>query len=368
MHKTLTLILASYNMEQYLFRCIDSLGIDALNDVKLPDDGALADRLEVLIINDGSSDKTSEIAHELEAKYPGTVRAIDKPNGHYGSCVNRGLAEAAGTFIKLLDPDDTFDSTAFQSYLRFLVEACETGSGEEIDLVISDFQKIDCEGKAYDICRSFPYPTDCAFEIDVLARNKFSYFLMPAIAYRTERLRKMRYRQTEGVLYSDTEWVLIPLCLVRKARYFPVRLYLYSMGREGQSMEAVAYRKNIAQLVTVKRNIVAWIAKQSEYASTINRDTVQSFVVNTVNNLYISFFLEHSAVEIDDLLRGFDKELKQLDRDLYGRLRSLTLPSRHGFHYIRFWQDHQWSNKIVGGYLRCYSPLARWAGSLLARN
>ena len=359
MHKTLTLILASYNMEEYLPRCIDSLGIDVLNGVKLSDGCSLADRLEVLIINDGSSDNTSEVAHGLEAKYPGIVRAIDKANGHYGSCVNRGVAEATGTFVKLLDPDDTFDANTFQSYLRFLAEVCEMGDRGEVDLVVSDFQKIDFKGNAYDVCRSFPYPIDCAFDVESMAKYGFYYYLMPAITYRTERLRGMGYRQSEGVLYSDTEWVLTPLCCVRKVRYFPKLLYLYYMGREGQSMEAETFRRNIVHLVKVKRNIVAWGARQEEYASDANRITIQSLILKSVGSLYISFFLEHGPKEIGTLLRGFDAEIMCLDKRLYAKLRAITLPRRHGFHYIRFWQDHKWADGLVCWFLHCYVPLVR---------
>ena len=86
MNKTLTIIIPSYNMEKYLDRCLSSLIID---------DG-LMDLLEALIINDGSKDRTSEIGHQYETKYPGTFRVIDKENGHYGSCINRGLTEAKG--------------------------------------------------------------------------------------------------------------------------------------------------------------------------------------------------------------------------------------------------------------------------------
>ena len=64
---------------------------------------------EALIINDGSTDRTSEIGHQYEASRPESFRVIDKENGHYGSCVNRGLSEARGVFIKILDADDSLE-------------------------------------------------------------------------------------------------------------------------------------------------------------------------------------------------------------------------------------------------------------------
>lgn len=90
MNKILTIIIPTYNMEKYLRRCLDSLIID--------EEGMK--QLEVLVINDGSKDSSSQIAHEYQDKYPDTYRVIDKENGNYGSCINIGLKEAKGKYVK----------------------------------------------------------------------------------------------------------------------------------------------------------------------------------------------------------------------------------------------------------------------------
>lgn len=77
-------------------------------------------RLEVLVVNDGSKDNSSAIAHEYQDKYPDTFRVIDKENGNYGSCVNRGLKEATGKYIKILDADDWFDNEQFSLFVEKL--------------------------------------------------------------------------------------------------------------------------------------------------------------------------------------------------------------------------------------------------------
>ena len=95
--KLLTVIVPSYNMEKYLLKCLGSL-------IVAPE---LMERIEVIVVNDGSTDRTSEIAHSFEVKFPGVFRVIDKENGHYGSCVNAGLKMASGVFAKILDADDS---------------------------------------------------------------------------------------------------------------------------------------------------------------------------------------------------------------------------------------------------------------------
>lgn len=109
-NKLLTIIVPSYNMEAYLANCLSSLIVK--NELML--------LLDILVINDGSEDRTSEIAHEFSEKYPEAVRVIDKANGNYGSCINRGLTEATGTFIKILDADDTFETVHFEQFIELL--------------------------------------------------------------------------------------------------------------------------------------------------------------------------------------------------------------------------------------------------------
>ena len=129
MQKLLTIVIPTYNMQDYLARCLDSLIIK---------DDDLMSKLEVLVVNDGSKDNSSAIAHEYEAKYPNTFRVIDKENGNYGSCVNRGLKEAAGKYIKVLDADDWFDNSNFEKYLSVL-------SSIDADLILTDFSIVNAD-------------------------------------------------------------------------------------------------------------------------------------------------------------------------------------------------------------------------------
>ena len=81
--KTLTFVVPAYNMEQYLERCVASL-------IDTPDTGDI----EVLIVDDGSSDTTPELADRLQAAHPDVVRAIHQPNKGHGGAVNTGIREA----------------------------------------------------------------------------------------------------------------------------------------------------------------------------------------------------------------------------------------------------------------------------------
>ena len=72
MQKLLTIVIPTYNMQAYLNRCLDSLVVC----------DSLIGLIDVLVVNDGSRDDSSAIAHKYEESYPQSFRVIDKENGN----------------------------------------------------------------------------------------------------------------------------------------------------------------------------------------------------------------------------------------------------------------------------------------------
>ncbi len=94
--KLLSIAIPSYNSEAYMAHAIESL---------LPG----GDEVEILIVNDGSKDRTAEIADHYQAKYPGICKAIHQENGGHGAAVMAGLRNATGIYFKVVDSDDWLD-------------------------------------------------------------------------------------------------------------------------------------------------------------------------------------------------------------------------------------------------------------------
>ena len=108
MDKILTISIAAYNVEKFLFETLSSLKCKNL------------DKLEVIIVNDGSKDGTVDVANSFIESYPNTFKIINKENGGYGSTINKGIEFATGKYFKQLDGDDKFDTENLDKFIEEL--------------------------------------------------------------------------------------------------------------------------------------------------------------------------------------------------------------------------------------------------------
>lgn len=99
MEKVLSVIIPVYNVEKYLRRCVDSV----INQTY--------DNLEIILVNDGSTDTSLEICREYKDK---RIKVIDKANGGLSSARNAGLKVATGELVTFLDSDDFLEIDIYQ--------------------------------------------------------------------------------------------------------------------------------------------------------------------------------------------------------------------------------------------------------------
>ena len=322
-NKLLSLVIPSYNMESYLPKCLESL---------VSDDKELLQKLDVIIVNDGSKDRTSEIAHGYEANFPGVFRVIDKANGHYGSCVNAGLSIANGKYIKVLDADDSFDGAALSAYLKYLQL-----QGNAADMIITDF----CSVNEYDqeIDRTVHrFPLGQTFGVDVLL-NHTQVVVMHAITYRTELLRSICYVQTEGMLYTDGEWCFTPIMYVRDIRYCPIVLYRYLVGRAGQSI--ATYGRNVAMQVHLLKYMIETYRENAAIVSDVCRHYLERYIKHIAAISYSTYFFKCPINMVNAGVSDIDLYLKQYMPSIYHSIDELSILSntRFKYHYLRRWRS-----------------------------
>ena len=122
--KLLSIAIPCYNSEAYMEKCIESLLKGG-------------EEVEILVVNDGSSDRTAEIADAYAEKYPTIIKAIHQENGGHGEAVNAGIRNATGLYFKVVDSDDWVNEEAYKQILKTLEEL--TRGPKTLDMLISNF-------------------------------------------------------------------------------------------------------------------------------------------------------------------------------------------------------------------------------------
>ena len=322
-NKILTIIIPTYNMEKYLRKCLDSLIVSEEN----------MQRLEVLVVNDGSKDSSSQIAHEYQEKYPQTFRVIDKENGNYGSCINRGLKEATGKYVKVLDADDYFDNRVFDDFISFLYEV-------DVDLVISDFNVVDEVGNCLsDI--TFDLPTNSTFKLADIPTEMNTLLLHHCITYKRDVFNRFKYIQTEGISYTDDEWVFKPMLWIEKVLYYPHTLYLYLRGREGQTFDPKVVQRTLEQRIRVFKEMVSFYKTNISSCLIDNKSFVDDRLVGRLVSVYNYHLILFPSSANRDRIKSFDNHLKVMVPDIFKQL--YKVKSKIGWCYIKQWRAFGYS-------------------------
>ncbi|MTB63448.1 glycosyltransferase [Streptococcus sp. zg-86] len=259
----LSIAIPSYNAQEYLHYCVESLVVGG-------------DLVEILIVNDGSSDRTQEIAEQLAAKYA-NVRAIYQENKGHGGAVNTGMREATGRYFKVVDSDDWVDTRAYLKILETLTSL--ENKGQSVDAFISNFV-YEKEGQSRKKSMNYQnvLPTERIFTWDdVAAFSKGQYMMMHSLIYRTDLLREVGLVLPEHTFYVDNIFVFTPLQAVKTMYYLPVDFYRYFIGRHDQSVNESVMIKRIDQQLKVNRILV-----DSLDLDAIDQPDLRSYLLNHV--------------------------------------------------------------------------------------
>ncbi|MFW2513904.1 glycosyltransferase family 2 protein [Demequina sp. SO4-13] len=308
---TLSVVVPSYNAAEWMERCVDSLLTLGAND------------LEVLIVDDGSTDATGAIADLYQAAHPRVVRAIHKANGGHGSAINVGLAEARGAYLKVVDSDDWVDADAFAALLETLRNFLARGAS--VDLVVSNFvyEKVGRRRK-----RAVRYgnvlPQGRVFSWDQVGKFRTSQFLMMhSLVYRTQVLRDCGLRLPEHTFYVDNLYVYEPLPHVRTLYYLDVDLYRYFIGRPDQSVNEQVMIRRIDQQLKVNRMLMDVEVSPYEVTPALYRYMLHHLQIVCV----ISSTMLLRSGRDEDFARkvALWREIRFDDPAVYRRLRRTTL-------------------------------------------
>lgn len=229
----LTVVVPVYKVEAYINKCLDSL-------IVTPE---LMEKLEVIIVNDGTPDKSAEMCLEYVRRYPNTFRLIDKENGGHGSAWNVGLKESTGFYIRFLDSDDWFTNLD-----KLLVDL----DSSDADVVFNPHIKVYAYENRSEVMRT---PIESGKVLPIVSSNwgtqdhGLNSVNFWSTTYRTEILKPLQPLFAEKAMFDDYIITWAPLVYGRTYMSLDYPVYHYLIGRPGQSMSATQQRKGAVSYV-----------------------------------------------------------------------------------------------------------------------
>ena len=248
MQKILSVIIPVYKVEKYINKCLDSL---------LLPQGQL-DLLDVVIINDGTPDRSAEMAREYEKRYPGIYRVIDQENRGHGGAWNHGTKLAIGKYLFYLDSDDWFDTAQFSLLVNYLQE-CDT------DMILMDRTKYyayENREEVVELNNMEPDKVHDANTYDWLhCGNGPNITYAHNTVYRTSMMQKYLPVFCEHVMYDDVILQVMPIMVADSFVYTKLNVYHYLIGRPGQSFDPAVRARHADNVTTVLKQVMEFISE-----------------------------------------------------------------------------------------------------------
>lgn len=241
--KLISFAIPCYNSQDYMEKCVNTL-LPGGTDV------------EIILVDDGSTDGTAALADRLAGEHPDIIRAVHQENGGHGEAVNTGLREAKGLYFKVVDSDDWVD---YDAYMEVIAVLKRFASGDEqLDMLLTNYvyEKVS-EHHQRTMFYTPLFPTDKVIGWEDMKRNiKGFSILMHSVIYRTAMLRESGLKLPKHTFYVDNLFVYVPLPHVKRFYYLNVDFYRYYIGREGQSVAEQTMVKRIDQQLRVNYMMV----------------------------------------------------------------------------------------------------------------
>lgn len=319
MNKILTVAVPAYNAEKYLRDNLDSFCIKEI----LPD-------LDIIIINDGSTDRTPEIAMEYVERYPESYRLITKENGGHGSGINLGIREAKGYYFKVVDADDWVEQSSFCCLVETLKEQVAKASEAEgegsVDIVYSGFLWAYDHGEPEKgMFRTRPEMEEpfkgvqyrCIYQFDEIARHL--YIKMHSMTIRTAVLQKHSITIDEKCFYVDAEYITYPIPYVQTVYFLDTFVYYYRLGHAGQSMSFEKLKKNEKDYDKVISSLLCFYEKLGGElpCSRSKRIYIAGIIARVVAGKYKIMLSAPASEKRKRKMVAFDRMLKLEYPDIY---------------------------------------------------
>ncbi len=242
--KTLSIIVPCYNASKTIKKTIDSFDLENLEE-----------DIDVLLVDDGSSDNTWELIQKYQKKYPQAIKTFKKENGNYGSVINFIKPYINSRFVKTCDADDTYVSENMQRFISELKNFDNT-----VDIIFTNFSFININTGSVSknsLTNQFKWTQSTSiYSIDEIAKGKIGYITIHSMTFKTELFKSIK-DSPEGIFYTDSFTIYQCLKYSKYIAYIPhLYIYNYFISNEEQSINISNISKRKDQIITVLNAIL----------------------------------------------------------------------------------------------------------------
>lgn len=233
-----SLIMPAYNAEEYIARSIDTALAQSFTD------------MEVIIVDDGSTDQTRKIIQWYKEKYP-QIKLLCQPNGGQASARNTGIKQAAGDYIGFMDSDDMIRPDMIEKLYGAIRK-------NNCDIAVTSAYMLKEEG--YVEMTTYPMEEDKAVSIDEFFDRYIT--LAPEIWNKLYRASLIKERpMVVNVTFEDDAWTPYILSYAERICYMNTHLYEYDRTLQSTTYTGVVWRKPIEEKFLDHKQFIMFFLK-----------------------------------------------------------------------------------------------------------
>ena len=285
--KILSISIAAYNIQSYIEQTLDSLICEEVMD-----------KLEVLIIDDGSSDDTNKIASKYESRYPNCFKVITKENGGWGSTVNKGMEIATGKYFKLLDGDDFFETKNIKEFIEYLEKTDD-------DIVLSSYAMYNHEKQKIYAIKEYNLQERKSYNIEQIVSS--CEIFMHGMTVKKTLIDLANIHIVDHCFFTDTQFVAELFANSKTVSYYKPYIYCYRVGLEGQSVSATGMLKHLGDNLKVASEMI-------DYKKNLNlSDIMEIWYDGKINFSITQEMYAYCFMEKKERLKKFDEVKKYIN-------------------------------------------------------
>lgn len=280
-----SVIVPVYNVECFLAKCLDSLVNQTLDD------------MEIIVVNDGSTDRSAAIMRDFAERFPKKVKTFSKPNGGLSDARNFGLDRCTGQFFGFVDSDDYVTDTMFEDMLNLAEK-------HHAEMVICNLQKVDENGNISRKLTQIPHLPEVFLLKDYFSVfSDLGYFACNKL-FSKELFREARFKK--GVHFEDIQ--LIPQLLLKCKTIAQTQAYHYHYLERTNSISKTHTEKGLDMLHAVRD-----VEKSFQGSAFSDRaGALKNFQI--LQGVY-SFLAYMAFVKDEDIFRKLSAELSKFMKE-----------------------------------------------------